>query len=147
MSAPEEIHEEIILDHHKRPRNFRALPDCTCAAEGINSSCGDEVKVFVDIKDDMLSDIGFQGQGCAISRASASLMTVRCKGRACAEVGEIVASVRAMLLASGDNLTGDLGDLIALSGVRRFPARVKCALLPWHTLEAALDGRTRATSE
>jgi len=147
MSAPEEIHEEIILDHHKRPRNFRALPDCTCAAEGVNPSCGDEVKVFVDIKDDVLADIAFQGQGCAISRASASLMTVRCKARPCGEVREIAGRVRAMLLSSGDNLALDLGDLVALSGVRRFPARVKCALLPWHTLEAALAGRTSATSE
>jgi len=147
MSAPEEMHEEIILDHHKRPRNFRVLPDCTCAAQGVNSSCGDEVKVFVDIKDDVLADIAFQGQGCAISRASASLMTVRCKGRACPEVREIVACVRAMLLVSGDDSVVGLGDLVALSGVRRFPARVKCALLPWHTLEAALAGRTHATSE
>jgi nitrogen fixation NifU-like protein len=147
MSAPYEIHEEIILDHHKRPRNFRVLIDCTCAAEGVNPSCGDEVKVFIRIEEDVLSDISFQGQGCAISRAAASLMTVRCKGRSSAEVKEVASRVRAMLLETKDAMSADLGDLAALSGVRRFPARVKCALLPWHTLEAALAGRARATSE
>jgi len=147
MSVPEEIHEEIILDHHKRPRNFRVLTDCTCVADGVNPSCGDEVKVFVRIEEDVLSDVAFQGQGCAISRAAASLMTVRCRGKSSAEVKAIVSRVREMLLEAKDAPPADLGDLAALSGVRRFPSRVKCALLPWHTLEAALAGSVRATSE
>ena len=92
----------------------------------------------------MLDDVSFTGQGCAISRASASLMTLRCKGQSENEVRDLTQRVRAMLVASGPEVDGDL---IALAGVRNFPARVKCALLPWHALEAALDGRSEATSE
>ena len=142
--TPHELSEEIILDHHKRPRNFRALDHCHGAAQGVNSSCGDEVKVYVRRKDGSLDDVSFTGQGCAISRASASLMTVRCKGQSENEVRDLAQRVRAMLVAGGPEVDGDL---IALAGVRNFPARVKCALLPWHALEAALDGRSEATSE
>jgi nitrogen fixation NifU-like protein len=142
--TPHELSEEIILDHHKRPRNFRALDPCHGAAQGVNSSCGDEVKVYVRRKDGSLDDVSFTGQGCAISRASASLMTVRCKGQSENEVRDLAQRVRAMLVAGGPEVDGDL---IALAGVRNFPARVKCALLPWHALEAALDGRSEATSE
>ena len=142
--TPHELSEEIILDHHKRPRNFRVLDHCHGAAQGVNSSCGDEVKVYVRRKDGSLDDVSFTGQGCAISRASASLMTVRCKGQSENEVRDLAQRVRAMLVAGGPEVDGDL---IALAGVRNFPARVKCALLPWHALEAALDGRSEATSE
>jgi nitrogen fixation NifU-like protein len=141
---PDELSEEIILDHHRRPRNFRALDPCHGVAQGVNPSCGDEVKVYVHRKDGMLDDVSFTGQGCAISRASASLMTLRCKGQSENEVRDLTQRVRAMLVASGPEVDGDL---IALAGVRNFPARVKCALLPWHALEAALDGRSEATSE
>ena len=140
----EELCEEIILDHHKRPRNFRVLEPCDCAAEGTNPSCGDEVKVYVRRKDDHLEDVSFTGQGCAISRASASLMTVRCKGRREQEARELAQRVWAMLVAEGPEVGGDLA---ALAGVRKFPARVKCALLPWHALDAALEGRATTTSE
>jgi len=140
----EELCEEIILDHHRRPRNFGALEPCDCAAEGANPSCGDEVKVYVRRGDAAVADVSFTGQGCAISRASASLMTVRCKGRREEEVRDLAQRLRAMLVADGPEVEGDLA---ALAGVRRFPARVKCALLPWHAMEAALDGRVAATSE
>lgn len=142
--TPHELSEEIILDHHKRPRNFRALDSCHGAAQGVNPSCGDEVRVYVRRKDGNLDDVSFTGQGCAISRASASLMTLRCKGQSESEVRNLSQRVRAMLVAGGPEVDGDL---IALAGVRNFPARVKCALLPWHALEAALDGRSEATSE
>lgn len=141
---PDELSEEIILDHHRRPRNFRALDPCHGVAQGVNPSCGDEVKVYVHRKDGMLDDVSFTGQGCAISRASASLMTLRCKGQSEDEVRDLAQRVRSMLVSGGPAVDGDL---IALAGVRNFPARVKCALLPWHALEAALDGRSEATSE
>lgn len=141
---PDELSEEIILDHHRRPRNFRALDPCHGVAQGVNPSCGDEVKVYVHRKDGMLDDVSFTGQGCAISRASASLMTLRCKGLSEDEVRDLAQRVRSMLVSGGPAVDGDL---IALAGVRNFPARVKCALLPWHALEAALDGRSEATSE
>ena len=140
----EELCEEIILDHHKRPRNFRAIEPCDCVAEGTNPLCGDEVKVYVRRKDGTCDEISFTGQGCAISRASASLMTVRCKGRREPEARELAQRVRTMLVAEGPEVDGDLA---ALAGVRKFPARVKCALLPWHALDAALEGRATATSE
>lgn len=145
--TPEELSEEIILDHHKRPRNFRVIEPCDCAAEGTNPSCGDEVKVFVRRERHKLSDVAFTGQGCAISRASASLMTGKTKGLSENEVRELSAQVRTMLVGSEVESPRSLGDLTALSGVRRFPARIKCALLPWRTLEAALEGRSTATSE
>jgi nitrogen fixation NifU-like protein len=147
MSDLTEIYQEIILDHSKRPRNFRAIEDCTCAAEGHNPLCGDEVKVFVQINGGRLSDVAFQGQGCAISRASASMMTGKTVGLTAEEARVVSALVRAMLLAPAPQPPRELGDLAALSGVRQFPARIKCAMLPWHALEAALDGKSSATTE
>jgi nitrogen fixation protein NifU and related proteins len=147
MSDLTELYQEIILDHSKRPRNFRVIEDCTCAAEGYNPLCGDEVKVFVQIDDGRLSDVAFQGQGCAISRASASMMTGKTIGRTAEEARAVSALVRAMLLGPDPEPPRELGDLAALSGVRQFPARIKCAMLPWHALEAALDGKGSATTE
>jgi nitrogen fixation NifU-like protein len=147
MSDLTEIYQEIILDHSKRPRNFRAIEDCTCAAEGHNPLCGDEVKVFVQTDGGRLSDVAFQGQGCAISRASASMMTGKTVGRTAEEARAVSALVRAMLLGPDPEPPRELGDLAALSGVRQFPARIKCAMLPWHALEAALDGKSSATTE
>ncbi|MEX1110844.1 MAG: SUF system NifU family Fe-S cluster assembly protein [Chthoniobacterales bacterium] len=147
MSDLTDLYQEIILDHSKRPRNFRVIADCTCAAEGHNPLCGDEVKVFVQIDDGRLSDVAFQGQGCAISRASASMMTGKTIGRTAEEARVVAARVRDMLLGSAPEPPRELGDLAALSGVRQFPARIKCAMLPWHALEAALDGKGSATTE
>lgn len=147
MSELADLYQEIILDHNKRPRNFREIPSCTCSAEGHNPLCGDEVKVFVNLEDDKLADVAFQGQGCAISRASASLMTGKTKGRTTGQAKEMSAQVRDMLLGPEAPPPAELGDLAALSGVRKFPARIKCAMLPWRALEAALDGRGDVTTE
>ena len=147
MSELADLYQEIILDHNKRPRNYREMPVCTCSAEGNNPLCGDEVKVFVQMDGEKLSDVAFQGQGCAISRASASMMTGKTKGRTAPEARALSGQVRDMLLGPEAEPSRELGDLAALSGVRKFPARIKCAMLPWHTLEAALDGQTSATTE
>ena len=147
MSDLSDLYQEIILDLNKRPRNYREMPECSCRAEGHNPLCGDEVEVFVRVDDDKLSDVAFQGQGCAISRASASMMTAKTKDRSTAEARALSGRVRDMLVGPEAELPRDLGDLAALSGVRKFPARIKCAMLPWYTLEAALDGRGSATTE
>lgn len=147
MSDLTDLYQEIILDHNKCPRNFREIPGCSCQAEGLNPLCGDEVKVYVQLDDGKLTDVAFRGQGCAISRASASMLTTKAKGRSEEEARLLSAQVREMLLGQGEEAPRELGDLAALSGVRRFPARIKCALLPWRTLEAALAGRETATSE
>jgi nitrogen fixation NifU-like protein len=147
MSELADLYQEIILDHNKRPRNYREMPECTCQAEGLNPLCGDEVKIFVRVENDQLSDVAFQGQGCAISRASASMMTGKTKGRSTEEARALSGRVRDMLVGPEAEPARELGDLAALSGVRKFPARIKCAMLPWHTLEAALDGHDAATSE
>ncbi len=147
MSDLTDLYQEIILDHNKRPRNFRELPECTCEAEGLNPLCGDEVKVFVQVEDGKLADVAFQGQGCAISRASASMMTGKMKGKTEVEARGMSARVREMLVGAEAEPPRELGDLAALSGVRKFPARIKCAMLPWHTLEAALDGQRSVTTE
>ncbi|MEX1116961.1 MAG: SUF system NifU family Fe-S cluster assembly protein [Akkermansiaceae bacterium] len=147
MSELTDLYQEIILDHNKRPRNFREIPGCTCKAEGLNPLCGDEVRVFVEVEDGKLADVAFQGQGCAISRASASMMTGKTKGKSEEEARGLSAQVREMLLGPEAEPPRELGDMAALAGVRKFPARIKCAMLPWHTLESALDGREKTTTE
>jgi nitrogen fixation NifU-like protein len=147
MSELSDLYQEIILDHNKRPRNYREIPECTCAAEGHNPLCGDEVKVFVQLDGEELSDVAFTGQGCAISRAAASMMTGKAKGQTKTAVRRLTNQVREMLLGPEAAPPVELGDLAALSGVRQFPARIKCAMLPWHALGAALDGQERATTE
>ena len=147
MSDLTDLYQEIILDHNKRPRNFREMPGCACQAEGLNPLCGDEVKVFVQVEDGKLSDVAFQGQGCAISRASASMMTGKTKGKTEEEARDLAGRVRDMLVGPEADAPRELGDLAALSGVRKFPARIKCAMLLWHTLEAALSGRVKVSTE
>ena len=147
MSEMSDLYHEIILDHNKRPRNYRVMPECSCRAEGHNPLCGDEVEVFVRLEDGKLADVAFQGQGCAISRASASMMTGKTKSRTESEARGLSAQVREMLVGPEVEPPRELGDLAALSGVRKFPARIKCAMLPWHALEAALDGKNEATTE
>lgn len=147
MSELADLYQEIILDHNKRPRNFREIAGCTCRAEGHNPLCGDEIEVFVQLDGDRLSDVAFRGQGCAISRASASMMTAKAKGRTGEEAKELSRAVRGMLLGPEQDPPAALGDLAALSGVRKFPARIKCAMLPWRALEAALGGQAEATTE
>ena len=133
------LYQATILDHNRHPRNFRAL-DHGRRAEGHNPLCGDRLTVFVSMRDGIIEDAAFQGFGCAIAKASASLMTERVKGRTPAEFEKLLDRVRGMIESpAGDS--GDLGDLAALAGVRRFPVRAKCALLPWHTLQAAVAAR------
>jgi len=142
MSDLTDLYQQVILDHNKKPRNFRKLEDATRTAEGFNPLCGDQLTLYVDLEGDRIADIGFQGSGCAISRASASMMTDSLKGKTIAEAEALFEGVHRMLTADRDDEvnTEGLGKLAALSGVREFPTRVKCASLGWHALRNALKG-------
>jgi len=147
QSDMEDLYQDIILEHNRHPHNFHALKPAR-RATGHNPMCGDEIEVFARIENGRITDLSFQGQGCAISRASASLMTDALKGRTVAEADAAIERVRKMVTDAGFEVsfTKD-GDLAALSGVRRFPARVKCATLAWHALHAALHGEEQVTTE
>lgn len=137
MSDLRELYQEIILDHSKKPRNFRELADADRHAEGYNPLCGDKVAVFLKIKDGVLEEVSFVGSGCAISTASASLMTEALKGQSEDEVKALFAAFHD--LVTGKSADGSkLGKLAVFHGVSEFPVRVKCATLVWHTLQAAL---------
>ncbi len=148
MSDVRELYQEIILDHNKNPRNFRKLDQPTCAQEGFNPLCGDHIHLYVRIKDGRIEDISFEGNGCAISKSSASLMTQALKGRTVEEADRIFAKFHELVTAPMDQPvdTAELGKLAVFSGVREFPARVKCASLAWHTLRAALDHKEEVVS-
>ncbi len=137
MSVLDELYREIILKHYQNPQNFGVLSQATRQAGGMNPSCGDQVEVMVRLEGDTIADIRFQGQGCAISTASASLMTELVKGKRVAEALELSRRFQAMVV-EGAPPDPALGDLVALSGVAKLPARVKCATLAWHALEEAL---------
>jgi nitrogen fixation NifU-like protein len=140
-----ELYQEVILDHSKRPRNFRELPEANRKADGFNPLCGDKATVFVRLEGDVVQDVSFVGKGCSISTASASMMTESLKGKTRAEVQRIFERFHALVTAAPDkahdNAAPELGKLAAFSGVCEFPVRVKCASLPWHTLQAALHGQ------
>ncbi len=142
-----DLYRDVIVDHNRAPRNFGRLASATHAAEGNNPLCGDKLQIFVEIKDDMVRDIRFEGAGCAISTASASLMSEAVKGKSCAEVAELFGSVHRMLTRRDAEADIGLGKLAALAGVREFPVRVKCASLCWHTLNAALTGGRSVSTE
>ncbi len=134
------LYREVIVDHGRRPRNHGHLADPTASADGINPLCGDELHIELDVRDGMVHDVAFTGQGCAISQASASLMTEALKGRPLADAQALFERVHAMLVAPpGTADTDGLGKLAALSGVSEFPTRVKCASLAWQAVRAALD--------
>jgi len=135
-----ELYRDVILDHNKRPRNFGRLGPPAHAAKGHNPLCGDELTVYATLDGEVVRELAFEGAGCAISVASASLMTEAVKGRTRAEVAHLFALVHDLLTRSDAPAPAELGKLAALSGVREFPARVKCASLCWHTLNAALEG-------
>ena len=136
-----ELYQEILLEHNSRPRNFRKLEDSTATAEGFNPLCGDKISLYLKVEDGTVTDVGFQGSGCAISRASASMLTQSIKGQTVARAQEIFRAFHAMLTEPGTELDYDtLGDLETLSGVIEFPTRIKCAVLAWHTMLSALDG-------
>jgi nitrogen fixation NifU-like protein len=145
-----DLYQEVILDHSKRPRNFRSMPDADRRAEGYNPLCGDRETVFIDMDGDVVKDVSFQGAGCAISTASASMMTESVKGRTRAEAESLFERFHDLIVGKGGETTDEsspLGKLAVFSGVREYPVRVKCATLPWHTLKAALaqDGATVST--
>ena len=139
-----ELYQQLLLDHSKSPRNFRALPDANRTAQGTNPICGDSCTIYAKIEGDVVQDLTFQGSGCAISMASASLLTESLKGKTEAEVKVMFDKVSDMMTTG--HVDGDLGKLSALSGVHRFPARIKCAILPWHAVAAAVEGRGETIS-
>lgn len=148
MSELKELYQEVILDHSKTPRNFRALPNATQKAEGYNPLCGDRLTVYLLTRDDLIEDVSFQGSGCAISKASASMMTAQIKGKTKAEARKIFGNFHQML-AGESGKTYDknvLGKLTVFSGVSEFPVRVKCATLAWHTLRQGLEGSDKTVS-
>lgn len=148
MSELRELYQEVILDHNKRPRNFKVLENANCTADGHNPLCGDTIKVFLDIEGDVIQDISFQGSGCAISKASASLMTTVLKGKTSAEAEEVFNLFHDLVTAAPDEELDEenLGKLAVFSGVREFPARVKCASLAWHTVHSALHKHAEPVS-
>jgi nitrogen fixation NifU-like protein len=146
-----ELYQEVILDHSKRPRNFRDMADSTGRAEGFNPLCGDKATVFVRMKGDVVEDVSFKGAGCSISTASASMMTEALRGKSRAEAEELFERFHHLITSdparAAENAAPGLGKLAAFSGVCEFPVRVKCASLPWHTMKAALEGRGQAKTE
>jgi nitrogen fixation NifU-like protein len=140
MSDLRDLYQEVILDHNKRPRNFRVLDPHTHQADGHNPLCGDKVTVYMAVKGDVIEDLAFQGSGCAISTASASLMTEILKGKPLSEVEGLFDVFHDAVTSHGEIPPG-LGKLAILAGVRDYPSRVKCATLAWHTLRAALENR------
>jgi nitrogen fixation NifU-like protein len=141
MSDLGELYQQVILDHNRKPRNFQKLADANRTAEGFNPLCGDQIQLYVKLEDDQIRDIGFQGSGCAISRASASLMTSALKGKSAGEAEELFQRFHRLVTTDEETDPAALGKLAVFSGVREFPARVKCASLAWHTLRAALQGQ------
>ena len=147
MSDLSELYQEILLEHNSKPRNFRKLEPATQSAEGYNPLCGDRITLYLSLEEGVIADVGFQGSGCAISRASASMLTQSIKGQTVAKAEEIFQAFHKMLTEPGAELDYDvLGDLETLSGVVAFPTRIKCAVLAWHTMQAALDGQSEAVS-
>ena len=142
-----DLYQETILDHGKRPRNFRELPRANRKAEGYNPLCGDRETVFLELDGDVVSDISFQGAGCAISTASASMMTEALKGKSRAEAEALFTKFHELITGGEPSAGGPaLGKLEVFDGVREYPVRIKCATLPWHTMKSALSGDVQAIS-
>ena len=137
----EELYQSIILDHNRRPQNFRVILNATAHAEGLNPMCGDQLQVWVQMDGDTVADVSFQGSGCAISKASASLMTQAVKGKTRAEAEGMFDRFLALVTGKGDSAELGTG-LKAFSGVSKFPLRVKCASLAWHAMKSAVAGKT-----
>ncbi len=149
MSEINELYQEVILDHNKNPRNFREIEGATQTANGHNPLCGDALKVYLEMDNEKVKDVSFLGSGCAISKASASLMTQAVKGKTREEAETFFKEFHAMVTGELDEETEEnsLGKLKIFAGVREFPARVKCASLSWHTLNAALRGEEEVSTE
>ena len=148
MSDLRELYQQVILDHNKSPRNFHKVADANRTVEGFNPLCGDHLHVYLKMEGDVIRDVGFEGAGCAISKASASLMTSALKGRTTAEAAALFKRFHDMVTGSVEVEpdTEGLGKLAVFAGVREFPARVKCATLAWHTLNAAVKGKGQSIS-
>ena len=140
MSDLTDLYQEVILDHNRRPHNFRTIEQASRRQEGYNPLCGDRLTLYVKLDGDVIADVAFQGPGCAISKASASLMTDVLKGKTIAEARAMFDRFHDMVTSSPDTPPADLGKLSVLAGVREFPTRVKCASLAWHTMKAAVAG-------
>ena len=147
MSDLSDLYQEVILDHNRRPRNFHALADASHSAEGYNPLCGDRLTLYLKLNGDTIEDVSFEGGGCAISKASASMMTDALKGRSVGEASALFDRFHRMVTTPPSEPVEDLGKLSALAGVREFPVRVKCASLAWHTLRAALNRERRTSTE
>jgi nitrogen fixation protein NifU and related proteins len=145
MSSLAELYQNVILEHNRSPRNYRVMSDADRQAEGSNPLCGDQLTVWVKVDGDVISDVTFQGLGCAISRASASLMTAAVKGKTRQETEELFQRFRRLVTGKTESADSEtLGKLAVFSGISQYPTRVKCASLPWHTLKAALEDGTSA---
>jgi nitrogen fixation NifU-like protein len=140
MSDLRDLYQEVILDHHRRPRNFRKLEDANRRADGFNPLCGDKIHIYLRVEDGIVRDVGFEGSGCAISTASASMMTESLKGKSQAEVEALFGQFHDLVTGKSAPDPASLGKLAVFAGVREYPVRVKCATLAWHTLRAALKG-------
>jgi nitrogen fixation NifU-like protein len=147
MSDLTDLYQEVILDHNRRPRNYRTIEGASHHAEGYNPLCGDRLNLYVQVDGDVIRDVAFQGTGCAISKASASLMTDAVKGQTVAEARSLFERFHDVVTTPPDQPVEDLGKLSVLAGVREFPVRVKCASLAWHTLKAALERHEHTTTE
>jgi nitrogen fixation NifU-like protein len=149
VSDPRELYQQVIIEHNKKPRNYGDLEACTHHAHGLNPLCGDDMQVKVVVQDGIIQDIRFTGQGCAISKASSSLMTVQVKGRPLAEAELMVEQFREMVRGGLDPAAQPnlLGRLSLFQGVKNLPSRVKCAVLPWATLHSALQGEETVSTE
>jgi len=146
MSELRELYQEVILEHSRKPRNFRAPENANHKAEGFNPLCGDHFTVYVQLEDGAIKDIGFQGSGCAISKASASMMTQSLKGKSAAEAEALFSRFHDVVTGHAEGNEENLGKLAVFAGVSEYPLRVKCATLAWHALRAALQGKQEAVS-
>jgi nitrogen fixation NifU-like protein len=148
MSDLKALYQEVILDHNKNPRNFKKLEDADCSVEGYNPLCGDHYTIFLKLDGEIISEIAFQGSGCAISKASASVMSTILKGNTRAEAEILFDKFHTLVRGEIKGETGwdELGKLAAFAGISEFPARVKCAILPWHTMKNAIEKKKETVS-
>ena len=148
MSGLNDLYQEILLEHNSKPRNFKSLEDANQISEGYNPLCGDQITLALKVVDGVIDDVGFQGSGCAISTASASMMTQSIKAQSVEHAEHIFDAFHNMIIEPEGEIDLDLlGDLETLSGVNEYPTRIKCAILAWHTMKAALDGDAQVTTE
>ena len=149
MSELSELYQQVILDHNKKPRNFRKLETANHSAEGYNPLCGDHLTIYLNLEDDTVKEVGFEGSGCAISKAAASMMTQAVKGKSKEQAEHLFQEFHSMVTGelNAETEQNSLGNLKIFAGVRDFPVRVKCATLPWHTLHAALNKEDQVSTE